>query len=118
MVWPLYHVFMHACMLTNSLAKCHTHIDISDMLQLITNSATLPRVPRLLGVYPVITSNSWLREFANIWKSYGSVKQLQVELHNTHTHKHRYMACTCIHYCHHCRVQPTFTMPSRFYPIV
>ena len=46
----------------------------------------LSRLPRLLGVYPVVSSNPQLREFANTWRSYGSVKQLQVAI-ATYVHK-------------------------------
>ena len=35
-------------------------------------------IPRLLGIYPTITSNSQLTEFTDTWKKYGSEKQLQV----------------------------------------
>lgn len=44
----------------------------------ISEGVMLSRLPRLLGVYPVISTNPQLREFANTWRSYGSVKQLQV----------------------------------------
>ena len=50
------------------------------IFQLITEGATVSYIPRLLAVYPVIPNSLQLREFANIWKSYGSVKQLQVWL--------------------------------------
>ena len=54
------------------------------MLQLIANRAALTQVPRLLGIYPVVSSNPQLREFANIWKRYGSITQLQVNQSNIH----------------------------------
>ena len=53
------------------------------MLQLMTKISEgiiLSHLPRLLGVYPVVSSNPQLSEFANTWSSYGSVKQLQVQL--------------------------------------
>ena len=53
------------------------------MLQLmneISEGVILSQLPRLLGVYPVISSNPQLDEFANTWRSYGSVKQLQVQI--------------------------------------
>ena len=53
------------------------------MLQLMTKISEgiiLLHLPRLLGVYPVVSSNPQLSEFVNTWSSYGSVKQLQVQL--------------------------------------
>ena len=74
-----YSQFMRACLQL-------THV--SGMLQLITNGAIASYVPRLLGVYPVISNSPQLREFANTWKNHGSVKQLQVAVPSIQTYTH------------------------------
>ena len=52
------------------------HVTSIDVLQLMVEvSHNAVQLPRLLGVYPVSPHFS---EFANSWRSYGSVKQLQV----------------------------------------
>lgn len=54
------------------------------LLQLITEISkgnVFSQLPRILGVYPVISDNPQLSKFANTWKSYGSTKELQVQLH-------------------------------------
>ena len=44
----------------------------------ISDDDMLSYIPHLLAVYPVISKNQKLTEFTNMWKSYGSVKELQV----------------------------------------
>ena len=44
----------------------------------ISNEKMFSYIPRLLGVYPVISSNQQLTEFTQIWNSCSSVEQLQV----------------------------------------
>ena len=46
----------------------------------ISKGNVLPYIPRLLGVYPIVSGNQQLTEFVELWKNYGSVKQLQVSV--------------------------------------
>ena len=81
------------------------------MLQLITNDDIALHVPRLLGVYPVVSYSLQLRDFTNTWKNHGSVKQLQVAMAGIQTYT---QLVTLSSY----RVQPTFMTPSKSYLIV
>ena len=59
----------------------HVCVFIFNVLQIMTRLATGNTVlhfPRLLGIYPTISSNSQFTEFTETWKNYGSVTQLQV----------------------------------------
>ena len=62
-------------------------------------------IPRLLGIYPTITSNSQLTEFTEAWKKYGSEKQLQVICsvglpRDTRSHgQEKYLEPNAIHVC-------------------
>ena len=62
-------------------------------------------IPRLLGIYPTITSTSQLTEFTDTWKKYGSEKQLQV-IYSVGTAKRyrshgqdKYLEPNAIHVC-------------------
>lgn len=45
----------------------------------ISKGVILSQLPRMLGVYPVISDNPQLNKLSNTWKSYGSAKELQVQ---------------------------------------
>ena len=45
----------------------------------ISKGVILSQLPRMLGIFPIISDNPQLNRIANTWKSYGSTKQLQVE---------------------------------------
>ena len=65
----------------------HTDIASVNVLQLtsrVSEGESLPQLPRLLAVYPTVSSTPQLDVFADVWRGYGSVKQLQV-LYSDHT---------------------------------
>ena len=81
------------------------------MLQLMTEiskGVILSQLPRMLGVYPVISSDQQLNNFAITWKGYGSQKQLQVMPHHKSliqtfflTYNHHAQKCiSCAGCCH------------------
>ena len=48
------------------------------LISRVQEGVPLPQLPRLLGVYPTMSTTPQLDHFADVWRGYGSAKQLQV----------------------------------------
>ena len=75
----------------NGMAETHTwHLIVCVYIQLtscVSEGASLPQLPRSLGVYTTVSNTPQLDDFADVWRGYGSVKELQVLYSDHMMHK-------------------------------